>query len=459
MLSKRAFFPAAKFLLVSVSLLLPGTAMAQHHGGHGMAGGGMPGGSNRPTGVNEKDTLKDFHRALAVQATTEQIAQFQALVKVSDAAQASLAAFLQQQSQVRPTGSGAIAVQVDQLLQNLRSDNQKFVDGFSAAQKSGLKDLVKKLGKAGSDLEANQHRFDESLDAKSSTNAGIQANGEGLAKSLTDFSNQDLALGREMGIVLAASSDETFELPEVKNSVVIGKQTIAVPLSGDLSQLASRSGQRTFNLRRVVDLSDLQEKITELLRAQTDSRDACGEHLAVREGMISSSTPASILTLVLHYERRSCLKVGGQSGWQELAEGDGSVEVKLTPVVEKANVLKVVSEFSKINASGLMNESLRSGLLGEELREKLSQGMLTILETGVKFQGTLPLAIRDIAKVQSAKFKDIGIGKLGGVLEGQLDLTDEQVSHLVSELNQAQFAQGTTPQESPSATPKTDPQR
>jgi hypothetical protein len=456
--SKRAFFPAAKFLLVSVFLLLPGTAMAQHHGGHGMAGGGMPGGSNRPTGVDEKDTLKDFHRALAVQATTEQIAQFQPLVKVSDAAQASLTAFLQQQSQVRPTGSGAIAVQIDQLLQNLRADNQKFVDGFSAAQKSGLKELLKKLGKAGSDLEANQHRFDESLDTKGITNTGIQAQGDSLAKSLTDFSNQDLVLGREMGIVLAASSDETFELPEVKNSVLIGKQTIVVPLSGDLSQFASRSGQRTFNLRRVIDLSDLQEKITELLRAQTDSRDACGEHLAVREAMISSSTPASILTLVLHYERRSCLKVGGQSGWQELAEGDGSVEMKLTPVVEKANV-KVVSEFSKINASGLMNESLRSGILGEELREKLSQGMLTILETGVKFQGTLPLAIRDIATVQSAKFKDIGIGKLGVVLEGQLDLSDEQVSHLVSELNQAQFAQGTAPQQSPSATPKTDPQR
>lgn len=423
-----------------------------------MAGGGMPGGSNRPTGVDEKDTLKDFHRALAVQATTEQIAQFQALVKVSDAAQASLTAFLQQQSQVRPTGSGAIAVQIDQLLQNLRADNQKFVDGFSAAQKSGLKELLKKLGKAGSDLEANQHRFDESLDTKGITNTGIQAQGDSLAKSLTDFSNQDLVLGREMGIVLAASSDETFELPEVKNSVLIGKQTIVVPLSGDLSQFASRSGQRTFNLRRVIDLSDLQEKITELLRAQTDSRDACGEHLAVREAMISSSTPASILTLVLHYERRSCLKVGGQSGWQELAEGDGSVEMKLTPVVEKANV-KVVSEFSKINASGLMNESLRSGILGEELREKLSQGMLTILETGVKFQGTLPLAIRDIATVQSAKFKDIGIGKLGVVLEGQLDLSDEQVSHLVSELNQAQFAQGTAPQQSPSATPKTDPQR
>lgn len=93
------------------------------------------------------------------------------------------------------------------------------------------------------------------------------------------------------------------------------------------------------------------------------------------------------------------------------------MEVKLTPVVEKASVLKVVSEFSTINASGVMNESLRSGVLGEELREKLSQGMLAILETGVKFHETLPLAIRDIATVQSAKFQDVGIGKLGAVLE------------------------------------------
>ncbi|HTT18178.1 MAG TPA: hypothetical protein VMG82_04495 [Candidatus Sulfotelmatobacter sp.] len=432
--------------------------MAQHHGGHGMGGNGIPGGSNRPTGVDEKDTLKDFHRALAMQATTEQIAEFRALVKSFDTAQASLTAFLQQQPQIRMAGPGSSAAQIDQLVQNLRTDHQKFVDGFSAAQKSGLKELVKKLGKSSSDLEANQHRFDESIGTKSSTNDEIQNRGESLTKSLSEFSNQDLALGREIGIMLAASSDETFELAEVKNSVVIGKQTISIPLSGNLSQVGSAGGQRTFNLRRVVDLSDLQEKITEVLRAQTDKKEACGEQLAVREATISSSTPASILTLDLHYERRSCMKIAGRTGWQELAEGDGSVELKLIPVVEKANELKVVSEFSRINASGVMNESLRSGVLGEELRAKLSEGMLAILETGVRSRGTLPLAIRDLATVHSAKFQEIGIGKLGAVLEGQLDLTEKQISHLVRELNQDQFARGTAPAENSSGTPKSAPQ-
>lgn len=119
---------------------------------------GIPGGSNRPTGVDEKDTLKDFHRALAVQATTEQIAQFQTLVKISDSAQASLTAFLQQPAQVRTAGSAASAVQIDQLLQNLRADHQRFVDGFSASQRSGLKDLVKKLGRAGSGPVCTRNR-------------------------------------------------------------------------------------------------------------------------------------------------------------------------------------------------------------------------------------------------------------------------------------------------------------
>jgi len=459
MFSKRAFFPAAEFLLVCISLLLPSSAAAQHHGGHGMAGGGTAGASNRPTGVEEKDTLKDFHRALAVQATSQQIAQFQGLVKSSDAAQASLAALLQRQPQVHAAASDATVAQIDQSLQNLRVDNQKFADGFSAVQKSGLKDLLKKLGRAGSDLEANQHKFDESTAAKNGTNAEIQIRGEGLNKSLANFSNQELALGREMGIVLAASSDEAFELAEVRSPIVIGKETIALTVSGDLSQIASQGGRRTFNLRRVVDLSDLQEKITEVLRTQFDSAGSCGERLAVREAAIISSTPASILTLQLHYERRSCWKLDGQTGWQELAEADGSVEVKLTPVVDKANALKVRCEFSRINASGVMKESLRNGVQGEELREKLSQSMLAALDAGIQVQGKLPLALRNIALVQSAKFQDVGIGRLGAVLEGQLDLTAEQVSQLVSELNQAQFAQGTAPQETPSGTAKPASQR
>jgi hypothetical protein len=127
-------------------------------------------------------------------------------------------------------------------------------------------------------------------------------------------------------------------------------------------------------------------------------------------------------------------------------------------MIEKANSLNLVTEFSRINAAA-MGESLRSGDLGQELREKLNQSFLLLLKTGVNFQNSLPLALRDIAVVQSAKFQDVGVGKMSIVLNGQLELSDEQVSHLASELNQAQFARGTSLQESPSARSKSTPDR
>jgi len=459
MLSKRDLSAIAKILFVCSILLLPNIAKAQHHGGHGM-GGGVSGASGRPTGVDEKDTLKDFHRALAVQATSEQIAEFQMLAKDSAAAQASFETFLQRESKANAGSKRDVAVaEIDKLLQQFRTDSHTFIDGFSPVQKSELKELLKKLGKAGSELEIDQQKFDEGAQEKNGGRADAGARAENLSKSVTDFWNQELAVGREMGIVLAASSDQNFQLAQVKIPVVIGRRTVSVTVSGELSQITSQGGKRTFSLTRLVDLSELQARLTEMLRAQVDSAGMCGERLEVREATIASSPPASTVALQLHYERRSCLKLGGQTVSEELAEADGSVEAKLTAVVEKANTVNLLSEITRINATDVMKESLRSGMLGQELRDKVKQSILSALETGLTFQGRLPLAVRDLATVQHARFQDVGVGRLGAVLEGQLELSDEQVSHLVSELNQAQFAQGSVPRESPSATPKSDPQR
>src|ERR1017187_2703808 len=89
-------FSAINALILGSALLAwPAAANAQRHGGGGTGGGGMSG-ISRPTGVDEKDSLKDFHQALAMQATSQQISEFQALVKYTQAAQAELQAFLQQ---------------------------------------------------------------------------------------------------------------------------------------------------------------------------------------------------------------------------------------------------------------------------------------------------------------------------------------------------------------------------
>src|SRR5215469_12960940 len=105
---------ATKLIVACALLLCARIARAQHHGGHGV-GGGIPGASNRPTGVDEKDDLKDFHRAMAVQATSQQISEFQALVKETDAVKTKLASFVQTR---RNAGSGSqpivSAAEIDQ---------------------------------------------------------------------------------------------------------------------------------------------------------------------------------------------------------------------------------------------------------------------------------------------------------------------------------------------------------
>ena len=446
MFRKRTFFPTAELVLGSLLVLSPTTMTAQHHGGHGGAGG-VPGANNRPTGVDAKDPLKDFHRALAVEATSQQASEFEALVKENEAARSSLQAFVENQPRLSAGSESRLpGTEIDQLLGRLRADSQKFVAGFSPVQKSGLKENLKKLAKADTDLQANQQRLDVTLQAGDS-GTELRSLGQNLITSLTEFSDQQLALASEMGVGLAQGSDLTFTLPEVRTRVTLGNQTTEVPISGELSQISAQGAERTFKLRMVVDRSDLEERTTEILRVQLDAARSCGERLAVREATMTSATPAAVIALQLHYERWSCLKLGGQTRPQELAEQDGSVEVKVTPVVGKANTLKLGAEFSSIVAGGAMGESLRSGDLGEELRDKLTHSILSLVPLGENFQKYLPPAARELAMVQDARFQETGVGKLSVILNVQLDLSDQQVKLMASQLNDARFAQGSAPQQ------------
>src|SRR5580704_16611244 len=84
--------------LAAMLLVYPRGIMAQHGGGGGTGGGsagggGWSGGGGRATGVSEKDELKDFREVLAVQATSQQIVQYAAMVKFSEAAGAELRSF------------------------------------------------------------------------------------------------------------------------------------------------------------------------------------------------------------------------------------------------------------------------------------------------------------------------------------------------------------------------------
>lgn len=433
-MSRRRILFTAISLLMRWILFAPVPAMAQRHGGggHGM-GGSIPGGSNRPTGLDEKDTLKDFHRALAVQATSQQVAEFQTLLKSTEAAKTELT--LLQEALGKSSDVASRGTAFEQALAAARSGDKHFLDGFSDKQKSGLKESTKKLLKTDSDLEQEGKRLNESL--TSATESGPRA--EAVSKALAEFSDQQLALGREMSIVLASGQDLTFALPQVHVPLSLEGENLGVTVSGGLSQLAADKDLRTFRLELTADLSDLQQNITPLLRARLDQSSSCGERVQIRQASLAPSAPASLLAVVLHYERWLCGRSNGQSTANELAEEDGTVEVKLSAGV--AETVKVTAEFGRIDASGMLAEALRSGSLGDDLRQQSSQLLQAAIRGGADLKIALPLALQNAATLQSAKFQDGSVGALDLLLEGQVQISNEQANQLAAQLNQAMSAQ------------------
>jgi len=450
MLRSGISFSTITALILGCALAHPVVAAAQRHGGGSSIGGGINGsvsGSNRPTGIDEKDSLRDFHQVLAVQATSQQITEFQALVKTTQAAQSELQALVQQLHNQNAAADPAHRDTLTAALDDARNRTKQFQEGFSEAQKSGLKDTAKRLAKADFDLEQEEKKLGQSFDLKASA-PDLIVHAESLDKALTDFSNQQLALGREMSITLASAQDVVFTLPQVKSVVSIGHQPVPVSASGLLSQIAAQGGQRTFQLVLIADLSQMQQNITDLMRAQLETSATCGERLAIRQATLTPAAPAGLLTLWLHYERWICT---GQRTATELAEGDGQVEFKLTTALDPPNTLKMTAAFGRIDASGMFGEALRSGSLGDNLRDHVAQSVLSAARAASDFKTALPPAIQNSANLQTAKFQALGVGGLSVVLAGRITLTNEQTAQLASQLNQALSAQG-TPQ--PGTTPQ-----
>jgi hypothetical protein len=449
MCHKGPFVNVYTVILAAALLAAPTMAIAQGHGGGHASGGGFGlAGIGRPDGVDEKDALKDFHRALAVQASSQQVAEYQTLLKSMEAARNALGTLQPGKSNAADlTARGAA---LDQAIESARSSTKRFVDGFSEPQKSGLKEIIKRLTKADSDLEQEEKRLDLTLADAKAAGTELSAHTESLDKALGELQDEQLALGREMSIVMANGQDMAFTLPQVKSPVTIGNRTVSVTASGVLSQIAAENGERTFRLNLIADLSEMQLNITEFLRARLDRSDPCGQRVDIRQASLRPATPGGLLVVTLHFERWTCNRAYGQTTSNELGGGDGTVELKLTPAVGDSNGLKVSAEFGRIDASGMLTDELRSGSLGEDLREKASQVLLYGMRSGTDFKTALPLAIQNLTTVQSARFLDDGVGDLSIALEGQVQLSNEQANQMATQLNQALSAQapppGTVPQ-------------
>lgn len=245
--------------------------------------------------------------------------------------------------------------------------------------------------------------------------------------------------------------DSAFSIPLVKNSINVGNQSIVIVTSGLISKGGAEGGQNIFKLELTADLSDLQQNITEVLRGQLNKADRCGEQIAIQNASLTPLAPASLVVVQLHFERWACF---GKDTMNEMAEGNGTVEVKLTPAVGEDGTLRLTPEIGRINAEGLVGELLRSGSLGDALRTAVAQSVLSTMRQGEDFKVTLPASAQGYATLRRAQFQGTGSGKLMAVLDGEIRVSNEQATALIGELKGRSSSQGNKQQNTQEMTPR-----
>jgi chromosome segregation ATPase len=186
----------------TVLLLSPSTLLAQH-GGHG--GGGRRGSPGAASGDTSDAGLADFNRALAVQATSDQISHFPELAKSTEAARNLAKDFSGMKGKAesvtefyRKTAALKAAVEEAQ------GSNQDFMKSFTKAQKAGLKELTKKLEKADSEVSKLWKDLEKQLAGANAVSEGMAGTADKLEKALEEFQSQQIELGKEMGTTPAA---------------------------------------------------------------------------------------------------------------------------------------------------------------------------------------------------------------------------------------------------------------
>jgi hypothetical protein len=183
-----------------VLLMHPHTLLAQRRGGHGA------GTARAPAGVSSTDDLKDFKRAVALQASPDQVVQFRRLTESTQVARKSAQDLLKLAENASETDLFRSTHPLASALEIAQTDNQNFLQSLSAVQKSGLKEVTKKLGKANSDVTKRNQALTRDLERSRIAGQQISGVAEKLDKALSDLQARQLAIGTEMGIQSEGSS-------------------------------------------------------------------------------------------------------------------------------------------------------------------------------------------------------------------------------------------------------------
>jgi len=237
----------------------------------------------------------------------------------------------------------------------------------------------------------------------------------------------------------ARAQNAVIKIPPVKIPLDVKDQHITIATSAVLTISTSKDRNlRILHLALTGDLADLQRNLTPLLSSQLDKDDHCGDRIAIQNATLTPADPAAGLAIVqLHVERWACIKVMGKQAAKRLVGGDAQIPIKLTPQIDDDHTsLRLVPEVGEIQADGSLGEFLRSGVLGDAIREKVHNAIQSALQKATNMAATLPPAVQEYVTIQSAEFKDAGDGRLLVVLDGEARITQEQLRLLTDQVKE-----------------------
>jgi hypothetical protein len=110
----------------------------------------------------------------------------------------------------------------------------------------------------------------------------------------------------------------------------------------------------------------------------------------------------------MHFERWACGKALGRTIKKRLVAGNGTVRLALTPALVSPTQTRLDTEVREITADGTLGELLRSGSLGNALREKIQASVQSALDKATDARTTLPPALQDLVRLREVSFGEAG---------------------------------------------------
>jgi len=186
-------------VVASVLLIASMPLHAQSGSRHsGSGGSGKPSANPSSSGDTE---IRDFEREFALQATPDQVSQFQVLSKHTESALKQAHDFVHMiETGSKPPEFSDPADDLQDAVQDAHDGSREFVAKFSSQQKSAYKALTKKLAKANSDVDKQGQVFKQGAKGPNVDNQNLLPVLKKLEQALSALQAEQTDLGKTMGI-------------------------------------------------------------------------------------------------------------------------------------------------------------------------------------------------------------------------------------------------------------------